>query len=311
MSTLELGRSTVKKKSKWKVNKNNVMATLSGIGYLSPSILLFTIFLFYPMIRTIYLSLFLTDVQGKTIEYVGLENFTYLLSSPSFLNSVKSTLLFVIYTVPVGVALALILALLANAKLRGIHFFRTIFSSTMGMSVAASSVIWMFMYNPTVGIINQFLSLIGLEEVPWLLDPSTALVAVSIATIWMNTGFSFLILLGGLQNIDKNLYESANIAGVSTFYQLRKITIPMLSPTLFFVITISFINAFQTFGQIDILTKGGPIESTNVIVYSIYKDAFINYDIGSASAQAVILFFSMIMMTFIQFKFGERKVHYQ
>nr|WP_193603755.1 sugar ABC transporter permease [Niallia nealsonii] len=287
------------------------MATLSGIGYLSPSILLFTIFLFYPMIRTIYLSLFLTDVQGKTIEYVGLENFTYLLSSPSFLNSVKSTLLFVIYTVPVGVALALILALLANAKLRGIHFFRTIFSSTMGMSVAASSVIWMFMYNPTVGIINQFLSLIGLEEVPWLLDPSTALVAVSIATIWMNTGFSFLILLGGLQNIDKNLYESANIAGVSTFYQLRKITIPMLSPTLFFVITISFINAFQTFGQIDILTKGGPIESTNVIVYSIYKDAFINYDIGSASAQAVILFFSMIMMTFIQFKFGERKVHYQ
>lgn len=311
MNIVELGRSTVKTKSKWKVNKNSVMATVSGIGYLTPSILLFTIFLFYPMIRTIYLSMFLTDAQGKTIEYVGLENFTYLLSSPSFLNSVKSTLLFVIYTVPVGVALALMLALLANVKLRGIHFFRTIFSSTMGMSVAASSVIWMFMYNPTIGIINQFLSLIGLEKVQWLLDPSTALVAVSLATIWMNTGFSFLILLGGLQNIDKQLYESANIAGVSTFYQLRKITIPILSPTLFFVSTVSLINAFQTFGQIDILTKGGPIESTNVIVYSIYKDAFINYNIGSASAQAVILFFFMIIMTFIQFKFGERKVHYQ
>lgn len=311
MNIVELGRSTVKTKSKWKVNKNSVMATVSGIGYLIPSILLFTIFLFYPMIRTIYLSMFLTDAQGKTIEYVGLENFTYLLSSPSFLNSVKSTLLFVIYTVPVGVALALMLALLANVKLRGIHFFRTIFSSTMGMSVAASSVIWMFMYNPTIGIINQFLSLIGLEKVQWLLDPSTALVAVSLATIWMNAGFSFLILLGGLQNIDKQLYESANIAGVSTFYQLRKITIPILSPTLFFVSTVSLINAFQTFGQIDILTKGGPIESTNVIVYSIYKDAFINYNIGSASAQAVILFFFMIIMTFIQFKFGERKVHYQ
>jgi sn-glycerol 3-phosphate transport system permease protein len=213
--------------------------------------------------------------------------------------------------VPIGLIIALFLALIANEKLKGIGFFRTMFSSTMGMSVAASSVIWMFMYNPTIGVINKVLNLVGIHDVQWLLDPKYALIAVSISTIWMNIGFTFLILLGGLQNIDEKLYENARIAGVSYWYQLRKITLPMLSPTLFFIITVSFINAFQTFGQIDILTKGGPTDSTNVIVYSIYKDAFVNYNVGSASAQATILFFCILLVTALQFKLGERKVHYQ
>jgi sn-glycerol 3-phosphate transport system permease protein len=213
--------------------------------------------------------------------------------------------------VPIGLIIALFLALIANEKLKGIGFFRTMFSSTMGMSVAASSVIWMFMYNPTIGVINKVLNLVGIHDVQWLLDPKYALIAVSISTIWMNIGCAFLILLGGLQNIDEKLYENARIAGVSYWYQLRKITLPMLSPTLFFIITVSFINAFQTFGQIDILTKGGPTDSTNVIVYSIYKDAFVNYNVGSASAQATILFFCILLVTALQFKLGERKVHYQ
>ena len=263
------------------------------------------------MIKTLYLSLFLTDSQGVPVSFVGIENYMYLFSSPSFQKSIGATLLFVAYTVPAGVILALFLALIANEKLKGIGVFRTVFSSTMGMSVAASSVIWMFMYNPSIGIINRVLNSLGLTEIQWLLDPKFALIAVSISTIWMNTGFSFLILLGGLQNIDERLYESARISGVGYFYQTRKITLPMLSPTLFFIITVSFINAFQTFGQIDILTKGGPMESTNVIVYSIYKDAFINYNIGSASAQAVILFFGILVLTLLQFKIGERKVHYR
>ncbi len=282
-----------------------------GLLYLLPSIILFSLFLFYPMLRTLYLSFFLTDGQGVPVSFVGFENFTYLLQSQSFQNSIKATLLFVLFTVPAGVILALFLALIANEKVRGIGIFRTLFSSTMGMSVAASSVIWMFMYNPTIGILNKIIGIFGISDIEWLLDPKFALLAVSISTIWMNTGFAFLILLGGLQNIDDTLYENANIAGVSYMYKLRKITLPMLSPTLFFIITVSLINAFQTFGQIDILTKGGPIESTNVIVYSIYKDAFVNYNVGSASAQATILFFCILVITILQFKLGERKVHYQ
>ncbi|ADF37353.1 carbohydrate ABC transporter permease [Priestia megaterium] len=291
--------------------KKSMPTIIVGLAYLLPSLLLFSVFLFYPMIKTLYLSLFITDTQGNPLNFVGLQNFLYLFTDPNFLQSMKATFLFVLYTVPIGLVIALFLALIANEKLKGIGFFRTMFSSTMGMSVAASSVIWMFMYNPTIGVINKVLNLVGIHDVQWLLDPKYALVAVSISTIWMNIGFTFLILLGGLQNIDEKLYENARIAGVSYWYQLRKITLPMLSPTLFFIITVSFINAFQTFGQIDILTKGGPTDSTNVIVYSIYKDAFVNYNIGSASAQATILFFCILLVTALQFKLGERKVHYQ
>ncbi|MED3553285.1 sugar ABC transporter permease [Cytobacillus praedii] len=291
----------------WKKSLNARTALL----YLFPSILLFSVFVFYPMFRTIYLSFFLTDQHGSAALFVGLENYAYLLESQAFRNSIKATILFVIYTVPAGVILALFLALIANEKLRGIGFFRTIYSSTMGISVAASSVVWLFLFHPSVGMFNRFLSLMNLPEVQWLLDPDWALLSVSISTIWLNTGFSFLILLGGLQNIDGYLYESAKIDGAGYWYQLRRITIPMLSPTLFFIITISLINAFQSFGQIDILTKGGPSQATNLIVYSIYREAFVNYQFGTASAQAVFLFLCILIVTILQFKFGERKVHYQ
>ena len=293
--------------SAWRKSIDGRTATL----YLLPSIILFSVFVFYPMFRTIYLSFFLTDQNGKAAINVGFENFMYLLGSSEFQNSMKATGLFVLYTVPVTIILALFFALLANEKLKGIGFFRTMYSSTMGISVAASSVIWLFMFNPSIGMFNRLLSVLSLPQIQWLLDPEWALLSVSISTIWMNIGFSFLILLGGLQNIDEHLYESSRIDGAGYFYRLRRITLPMLSPTLFFIITISLINAFQTFGQIDILTKGGPSQSTNLIVYSIYREAFINYQFGTASAQAVILFLIILVVTILQFKLGERKVHYQ
>lgn len=283
----------------------------SGLLYLSPSIILFGVFLVYPLLRTIYLSFFRTDTQGTPLEFVGVGHYSTLFTSAAFWQSIQATVGFVLLTVPLTILIALGLALLANEKLNGIGIFRTAFSATMGMSVAASSVVWMFMYNPSIGIFNRFLEAIGASGVQWLLDPQYALLSVSLATVWMNIGFTFLILLGGLQNIDRTLYESADIAGTSYWTQLRAITIPMLSPTLFFVGIISLINAFQTFGQIDLLTKGGPTNATNVIVYAIYKDAFINYNVGSASAQAVLLFIAVLLLTWIQFKLVERKVHYQ
>ncbi|WNF22697.1 sugar ABC transporter permease [Mesobacillus jeotgali] len=279
--------------------------------YLFPSILLFSVFIFYPMFRTIYLSFFLTDQQGAAALFVGFENYAYLFESREFRNSIKATVLFVLYTVPTGVIIALYLALIANEKLKGIGFFRTVYSSTMGISVAASSVVWLFLFHPSIGMFNRLLNVMNLPGVQWLLDPDWALVSISISTIWMNIGFSFLILLGGLQNIDEYLYESAKIDGAGYWYQLRRITIPMLSPTLFFIITISLINAFQTFGQVDILTKGGPSQATNLIVYSIYREAFVNYQFGTASAQAVFLFICILIVTILQFKLGEKKVHYQ
>lgn len=282
-----------------------------GLLYLLPSIILFGMFVFYPMAKTIYLSFFLTNQNGLPVYFNGIENYTYIFSSDEFRNSMKATLLFVIYTVPVSVLVALVMAILANEKLKGVGIYRTIFSSTMGISVAASAVVWLFLFHPSVGAFNNMLKAVDLPAVQWLLDPQWALLSVSLTTIWMNIGFNFLVILGGLQNIDESLYESATIDGAGYFTKLRRITIPLLSPTLFFIITISLINAFQSFGQIDILTKGGPIQSTNLVVYSIYKEAFVNYQFGTASAQAIVLFAVVLIVTILQFKFGERKVHYQ
>nr|WP_259549474.1 sugar ABC transporter permease [Heyndrickxia oleronia] len=291
--------------------KQRIRNFLHGLLFLLPSILLFSIFVFYPMIRTIYLSFFLTNASGETTVFVGLENYLNMFTSPIFLKSIQSTFLFVLYTVPATIVISLFLAIIANEKLKGIGFFRTIFSSTMGISVAAASVFWMYLFNPTMGLLNQFLQSIGVESIGWLTDPAWALFSVSVTTVWMNIGFTFLVLLGGLQSIDSYLYESADIEGAGYFYKLKRITLPMLSPTLFFVLTVSIINAFQTFGQIDILTHGGPQNETSLIVYSIYREAFVNYQFGSASAQAVVLFILILLMTALQFKLGERKVHYQ
>ncbi len=295
-----------------RVKKQNRMKSfLKGMLFLLPSILLFGVFVFYPMFKTIYLSFFLTNAQGATTIFVGWYNYKDLVADPIFLKSVKNTFLFVFYTVPPTIVISLALAVMANEKLKGIGFFRTIFSSTMGVSVAAASVFWLYLFNPTMGLLNKTLEIFGLDAIEWLTDPKWALLAVSVTTIWMNIGFTFLILLGGLQSIDSSLYESADIEGTGYFYKLRRITIPMLSPTFFFVITVSIINAFQTFGQIDILTQGGPANGTHLIVYSIYREAFVNYQFGSASAQAVVLFILILLMTALQFKLGERKVHYQ
>ncbi len=291
----------------WRKTVNGRTALL----YLLPSIVLFVVFVFYPMFKTIYSSFFLSYQNGDTAFYLGFENYAYLLESTAFHNSMKAIGLFVLYTVPIGLILALIFALLANEKLKGLGLFRTMYSSTMGISVAASAVIWLFMFNPSIGMFNWLLSLLDFPQVQWLLDPQWALLSVSISTIWMNMGFSFLILLGGLQKIDERLYESSRIDGAGYYYRLRRITLPMLSPTLFFIVTISLINAFQSFGQIDILTQGGPSASTNFIVDSIYREAFVNSQFGTASAQVIILFFVILIVTILQFKLGERKVHYQ
>ncbi|AGT32330.1 glycerol-3-phosphate ABC transporter permease [Geobacillus genomosp. 3] len=288
-----------------------IKSWFEGMAYLLPSLLLFGVFLFYPLGRTVYLSVFHTDYQGRPTEFAGLAHFAALLQDPSFWHSLKATVLFAVFTVPTTVIISFSLALLVHEKRKGIGIFRTIFASTMAMSVGVASVIWMFMYNPAIGVINRLLSAIGGTPVSWLLDPDTALYAVAVTTIWMNIGFTFLLLLAGLENIDPSLYESARVMGMSYWRQLWTVTVPLVSPTLFFVTTVSLIQALQTFGQIDFLTKGGPVEATNVFVYAIYREAFVNYQFGPASAQALLLFLIIALVTFLQFRFAERKVHYQ
>nr|WP_245719815.1 sugar ABC transporter permease [Paenibacillus tianmuensis] len=280
-------------------------------AFLLPSLLLFGIFLFYPLLKSVYLSLHLTDPRGRIAVFAGLDNFTELLASDKFYESLKVTLSFTVLTVPVGIALALLLAALSQGRLRGMKGFRFVFSLPVAISVGTGSVIWMMLYHPTLGTLNYFLTLLGANPVNWLTDPAWALVSVSIMTIWMNLGFNYIVLLSGLQSVPEEIYDSAKIDGsgpLRTFFQL---TVPLVSPTLFFVGIVSVIQAFQSFGQIHILTKGGPMNSTDVIVFNIYQDAFVNFRFGIGSAQALILFAIVLILTLLQYRLLERKVHYQ
>ena len=282
-----------------------------GMTYLIPSLLLLGVFLFYPLVKTLYFSFFEVTGGGVTEGFVGWEHYAKLIQSAEFRKSMVATFLFVLYTVPAEIIIALFLAVLASEKIKGIGFFRTIFASTMGVSVAAGATIFLFLFHPSLGVLNNMLALVGINGVDWLTNSSWALFSVALTTIWMHLGINFIILLGGIQNVSTELYESAEIDGAGYWSKLFKITIPLISPVLFFVTIIALIGSFQTFGQIDILTGGGPAGATNIIVYSIYQEAFSYGNFGFASAQAIILFFIILVVTVIQFTVGEKRVHYQ
>lgn len=283
----------------------------AGMTYLLPALLFLGVFLFYPMFKTLYFSFFEVTGSGVVGDFVGWDHYIKLAQSEEFLKSMKGTFLFVLYTVPAEIIIAFFLAVLASEKLRGIGFFRTIFASTMGVSVAAGATIFLFLFHPSLGVLNNILEMFGINGVEWLTSSNWALFAVAMTTVWMHLGINFIILLGGIQNVSQELYESAEIDGAGYWQKLFKITIPLSSPVIFFVSIIALIGAFQTFGQIDILTGGGPAGSTNIIVYSIYQEAFQYGNFGFASAQAIILFLIILVVTVIQFTVGEKKVHYQ
>jgi multiple sugar transport system permease protein/sn-glycerol 3-phosphate transport system permease protein len=290
-----------------------------GMLFLWPSLLLFGGFVFYPLFKSVYLGFFVSDPFGHGQEFVGFDQYREVLTSADFRKSLGVTFLFALYTVPTGMVLGLVFALLANQRLKGELFFRTVFSSTIAASVAIAAVMWLMLLNPSAGFVNWILGQFDLPRVNWLTDPQfraswdsgPALMAVSLTTVWLNIGFTTLILLAALQNIPQEMYESARVDGAGPWSMLRHITLPMLSPALLFVVVISTIIAFQSFGQIHILTRGGPLDATNVIVYSIYTDAFINFEYGAAAVRAVALFFLVLIFTLVQFRFLERRVFYR
>lgn len=287
------------------------LKAFEGYIYLLPSLMLFLIFVIYPFFKTIYQSFFVSNNLGEVISFVAFDNYLELFKDEKYIKTISRTFLYVALTVPINIIISLLLAVISNYKLKGMSIFRTIFSSTIAISVAAGSIFWSFMFHPTVGILNKIVTFLGLERINWLTDPKIAIFSIGAVSIWMNIGFSYLVLIGGLKNIDDSYYESADIVGGGFWYKLRKITIPLLSPSLFFVLTISIINSFQTFGVIDMLTKGGPSNSTTLMVYSLYNDAFVNFQYGRATAQGVILFIIIFIISRIQVKLTERLVTYQ
>lgn len=275
-------------------------------AYLVPALAVFAVFLFYPFFKTIYLSLYKTNKMGQARLFVGAGNYKDLLTSSSFLNSLVVTGVFVAIVVSVSMLLGLFTALLCNKTFPGIRVFSTAYALPMAIASSSAAMIFQIMLHPAVGIVNKLLNL----DINWLNDPKTALWCVAILTAWLNSGINFLYFSAGLGNIDETIYERASVDGASGIQQFFSLTLPGLSPIMFYTLVVNIIQAFQSFGQIKILTEGGPNESTNVIVYSIYRDAFFNYRFGSAAAQSVILFLIVMVITLIMFRMEKKGVKY-
>lgn len=279
--------------------------------FLAPSLVLFIVFVFAPLGRGVYVSLFRTNPIGNPTTFAGLDHYAELFSAPAFRSSLVATLLFAIYSVPPAIILALVLAILAHRQLRGINVFRTLLTSTVAISSAVGALMWLLLFNPSLGLLNYVLSLAHIVGPQWLTDPNRAILSVSITTVWLMLGFNIIVLLAGLQGIPEELYESAKIDGAVPVRMFWHITVPLLSPSLFFLLVVDTINVTQAFTQIHLLTRGGPVDTTRALVYSIFLDGFVNFQFGYAQAQAFVLFVLILLLTLLQFRFVERRVHYQ
>jgi sn-glycerol 3-phosphate transport system permease protein len=282
------------------------------LGYLLvlPSLLVFGTFVFYPFFKNFQLSLYETPpFPNLPKRYVGFQQFSDILGSHEFRNSVKVTLLFAVITVPTGIVLGLVLAVVAHQRLRGITLYRTVFSSTVATSVAVASVIFFTLLNPQIGLLNYALGRHGalspLDDTTW------ALPAVAAVTVWQNLGISFILMSAGLQAVPDELLEAARVDGASAWSRFRNVILPLLSPTLFFATVVGGILAFQAFGQIDLLTQGGPQQHTNVLVYAIYTAVFRNNNDGKGAVLAITLFVITLLLTLVQLRFLERRVQYE
>ncbi|MDD3336030.1 MAG: sugar ABC transporter permease [Eubacteriales bacterium] len=274
--------------------------------FLLPALIIFGCFLYYPFIRTLYLSTFLTNKLGQAKVFVGFKNYSDILSSSSFWNSLGVTLQFVLFVALGGLIVGLITSLLTVNKYRGVTFASATYAMPVAIASAAASMAFKMILHPTNGLINILMG----TQIGWTTDPSWALFSVSAMTVWLASGINFIFISAGLRNIPAEQYESASIDGAGYWKRLFYITLPALSPTLFFQILINIINAFQSFSQIKLLTQGGPGEATNVIVYAIYRDAFFNFRFGTAAARSVILFLIVLAITVIQFSNEKRSVNY-
>ena len=274
--------------------------------YTLPALLVFAVFLFYPFFKTIYLSLYKTNKMGQAKLFVGLGNYVELFTSKSFFNSLAVTLAFVVIVVAGSMILGLLSAMLCNRSFPGIRVFSTAYALPMAIASSSAAMIFRIMLHPSIGIVNKLLGL----DINWVNDPKYALVCVALLTAWLNSGINFLYFSAGLSNIDESIYERASVDGAGEVQKFFRLTLPGLSPIMFYTLVVNIIQAFQAFGQVKILTKGGPGESTNLIVYSIYRDAFFNYRFGSAAAQSVILFAIIMALTLVMFKVEKRGVSY-
>jgi multiple sugar transport system permease protein len=242
--------------------------------------------------------------------YAGIENYQRLLRDPTFSKALINTVYYVGLMVPVSTILSLALALLMNQKLHAITWYRTAYFLPVVSSTVAVALVWSWIYSKDFGLLNFVLRSLGMDPIAWLSSTRWAMPAIIIMGVWAILGEGMIIFLAGLQSISQSYYEAAEVDGASGWQKLWRITLPLITPSLFFYFIITMINAFQTFEQIYIMTRGGPVNSTTTIVYYIYRNAFRNFKMGYASAQAIVLFLIIMVLTLIYWRTQKKWVVY-
>lgn len=276
----------------------------------APQLVVTAIFFFYPAGQAIWQSLFIPDPFGLSSQFVGFDNFVYLFKSAHYRASFLTTAIFSVSVTLVSMGVALFLAVLADRLIRGSGVYRTLLIWPYAVAPAIAGVLWLFMFNTRVGVVSWYLGQLGYD---WnhVLNKTEAMGLVVAASSWGRISYNFLFFLAGLQAIPRSLIEAASIDGARRSVCFRTIVWPLLSPTTFFLLVVNIIYAFfETFGVIHTITAGGPQQATTTLVYKVYADGFVGQDLGSSAAQSVVLLVVVSLLTVVQFKFVERRVHY-
>lgn len=276
----------------------------------APQIVITLVFFFWPSGQAIWQSVISEDAFGGNTRFVWFDNFTHLFSDPNYFASARLTLVFSFLVASLGLAISLLLAVMADRIIRGASIYKTILVWPYAVAPAVAGVLFGFLFNPSVGVVAWALAAIGLEF-NYVINGNQALLLVVFAAVWSQISYNFLFFLAGLQSIPKSLIEAAAIDGAGPGKRFWDIVFPLLSPTGFFLLVINIIYAFfGTFGIVGSLTQGGPGQATNILIWKVYNDGFRGQDLGGSSAQSVILMIVVIALTFVQFRFIERRVHY-
>ena len=276
----------------------------------APQLAVTLLFFFWPAGQAVYMSVLSQDAFGQSVTFVGLDNFKEVLSDPEYIKTLWRTLIFSGAVAFCALVPALLFAVMAERVVRGATFYRTVLVLPYAIAPAIAGVLWLFMFSPSIGILAYGLKKLGVDWNPRL-DGSDAMALVIMAAAWKQISYNFLFFLAGLQSIPKALLEAASIDGAGEWHKFRTIVFPLLSPTTFFLLVVNIVYAFfDTFGIIDAVTSGGPAKATEVLVYKVYYDGVHALNLGSSSAQSVILMAIVIVLTAIQFRYVERKVHY-
>jgi multiple sugar transport system permease protein len=284
-------------------------ATGTALAFLGPSLLHLVVFLFAPIAFAAWLSVHQWDIVTPDKPFVGGGNFAEMFQDEGFFNALKNTALYTL-NVPVGMACALAVALLLHRRLHALGFLRTLYFLPSVTSFVAISLVWMWIYHPSFGIANYVLGWAGIPALPWLNSADTAMISLIIFSIWLGLGYQMVIFLAGLQGIPADLYEAARMDGASTWQLFRHITLPLLQPTTLFILITSVIGSFQVFTSVYVMTGGGPVRSTDVLVYHIYQAAWEQLRMGYASALSWVLFAIIMIATALQFKILGKSIEY-